>query len=301
MRTSGRAPESIAWESVASAEYVVRHHYRYTYTAPVTDLAQRLMMVPPGRHGDQRLQTHQLEVRGTQRTPVIAWTRDEFGNRVCRLRIDRVEHAVDFEAQYRVTRSAEPNAEPQHRSRWSRRQLFLLPTPLTAPDARLRAAARDIQCAANSPAIRADLAHDWAAAAIDYHVGATGVHTPAAMALHLGKGVCQDYAHILLCLLRLLDIPARYVSGHLLGHGAPHAWVEALVGEHQLAFDPTHHCRAGLGYITVAVGRDFADITPTSGTFSGAAIGRLSASKAADVVTLSIVGPSESAVPRSTV
>jgi len=101
---------------------------------------------------------------------------------------------------------------------------------------------------------------------------------------------------MMLSVLRLLGVPARYVSGHLLGEGAPHAWVEALVGDANelgvpavpevIAFDPTHHRRAGLNYITVAVGRDYADVAPTSGTFVGPAAGRLSASKQAEIVEI---------------
>lgn len=132
--------------------------------------------------------------------------------------------------------------------------------------------------------------HDWAASAIRYQAGVTGVHTPAAMALHLGSGVCQDYAHLMLCVLRLLDIPARYVSGHLLGQGASHAWVEALFEDATspgrldvVAYDPTHHRRVGLSYITVAVGRDFADVTPTSGVFSRPGAGTLHWSKQAEI------------------
>jgi transglutaminase-like putative cysteine protease len=98
---------------------------------------------------------------------------------------------------------------------------------------------------------------------------------------------------MMLTVLRLVGIPARYVSGHLLGEGAPHAWVEALVeGANErglpevIAYDPTHHRRAGLNYITVAVGRDYADVAPTSGTFVGPASGRLSASKQAEIVEI---------------
>jgi transglutaminase-like putative cysteine protease len=98
---------------------------------------------------------------------------------------------------------------------------------------------------------------------------------------------------MMLSVLRLLDVPARYVSGHLLGEGAPHAWVEALVeGASEpglpevIAYDPTHHRRAGLNYITVAVGRDYADVAPTSGTFVGPASGRLSSSKQAEIVSI---------------
>jgi transglutaminase-like putative cysteine protease len=141
----------------------------------------------------------------------------------------------------------------------------------------------------------AERAHTWASTAIDYHVGMTGVRTPAAMALHLGGGVCQDYAHILLAVLRLLGVPARYVSGHLLGEGVPHAWVEVLAraraadgsGAQQdrvIAYDPTNRRRARMQYVTVAVGRDFADVSPTSGTFTGSQPGTMTWGKQAAVV-----------------
>jgi len=111
------------------------------------------------------------------------------------------------------------------------------------------------------------------------------------MALHLGRGVCQDYAHILLAVLRLLNVPARYVSGHLVGEGAPHAWVEAFVerrdgGVEVIGFDPTHSRRTRLDYLAVAVGRDYADVSPTSGAYSGPAIGRLAATKRAEILEL---------------
>jgi transglutaminase-like putative cysteine protease len=210
-----------------------------------------------------------------------------------------VPEAVDFEVTYRVERRAHGRrggaggaagtggtaggaAPPFDRT------ALLRPTALTAPDARLRAVAAGIAAATNRPREMAARAHDWASTAIAYQTGVTGVQTPAAMALHLGKGVCQDYAHLLVCVLRLLRIPARYVSGHLLGEGVPHAWVEALLpapgapgGAEVVAYDPTHHRPAGMSYITVAVGRDFADVTPTSGSFTGPAPGALSFSKRA--------------------
>ena len=132
----------------------------------------------------------------------------------------------------------------------------------------------------------------WAARAITYQFGATGVQTPAAMALHLGRGVCQDYAHLAISMLRELGVPVRYVSGHLLGEGAPHAWIEALLPDPDapgslrvVAYDPTHQVSPGLNYITVAVGRDFADVSPTSGTFQGVT-GHFTALKNAWIVEL---------------
>jgi transglutaminase-like putative cysteine protease len=277
------------WPRVVRAVYRVRQHYRYTYTDAVTDLRQRLIMVPPDRHGDQALLTRRLEVRGTADTPTLTWETDGFGNRVAHVCADSIPHAVDFEAWYSVERHSPAAAAAP---RCALRQ-YLAPTSLTHPDAALRAAAVAIAARVDDPAERAETANAWAAAAIGYQFGITGVHTPAAMALHLGHGVCQDYAHILLAVLRLLQIPARYVSGHLLGEGAPHAWVEALLpdaaspqGVAVVAYDPTHARRANLQYVTVAVGRDFADVSPTSGHFSGSAAGRLSASKQADLVAV---------------
>lgn len=285
---------STDWPRVGRAVYRVRQHYRYTYTGPIADLKQRLVMVPRDRHADQRLLDHRFDVRGAGDAYTVHAEHDAIGNRVHRVLAERVEHAVDFEATYRVERTASEDAEDRDTSvDRGRLTEYLKPTALTAPDRCLMDAAGDLAAAASSPLERAKLAHDWAAGAIGYKFGVTGVQTPAAMALHLGSGVCQDYAHILLCLLRLLDVPARYVSGHLLGEGAPHAWVEALLvdrdspsGVSVVAYDPTHRRRTGLNYITVAVGRDFADVTPTSGFFSGPASGKLSASKSAEMVEL---------------
>jgi transglutaminase-like putative cysteine protease len=93
--------------------------------------------------------------------------------------------------------------------------------------------------------------------------------------------VCQDYAHLMLALCRLLGIHARYVSGHLVGEGGTHAWVEVLqpVSRHTveiLAWDPTHDRPTDLRYLTVAVGRDYRDVAPVSGTYCGRHAGWLS-------------------------
>jgi transglutaminase-like putative cysteine protease len=280
------------WARVTRATYRVRQHYRYTYTGPVWDLRQRLIMVPRDELGDQRLLGWSLDVRGTDGDHRIVWERDAFGNRVARVFAGHVPRAIDFEVSFRVERN---RREVSHESTpWPAGQgprAFLEDTPLTAPDARIEAAAREIAAETRDRRDRAEYAHDWAARAIRYQHGVTGHQTPAAMALHLGRGVCQDYAHILLAMLRLLGVPSRYVSGHLLGEGAPHAWVEALFADpadpqvvEPVAYDPTHQRRARMDYLTVAVGRDFADISPTSGTYSGPAGGKLSASKEAELL-----------------
>jgi transglutaminase-like putative cysteine protease len=213
----------------------------------------------------------------------LTWSADEFGNRICHVLAKRVERRLTFEARYRVQRgtgAAPTSMADAHR--------YLQSTRLTRSDWRLEAVAADIAARAATPLERAERAHTWAAGALLYQVGVTGVHTAATAALDVGRGVCQDFAHILLSVLRILRIPARYVSGHLLGEGVAHAWVEALVaddaGSHVIAYDPTHNRRVRPEYVTVAVGRDFADVTPTSGVYTGAATGILTASKAAALV-----------------
>lgn len=282
------------WTRVERAVYRVRQHYRYTYTGPVWDLRQRLVMIPRDVSRDQRTLNYELDVRGTEGDHLISWERDAFGNRVAKVVANRVPQAVDFEATFRVERIRQdgPQLEP---APWEGRgwETYLEHTALTAPDLRLERAARAIADESRDRRVRAELAHEWTSHAIRYQYGVTGYTTPAAMALHLGKGVCQDYAHILLAVLRLLGVPCRYVSGHLIGEGAPHAWVEALLRSEDpeqmevVAYDPTHARRTRMDYLTVAVGRDFGDVSPTSGTFSGPAAGRLSASKRAEIVELS--------------
>jgi transglutaminase-like putative cysteine protease len=274
----------------APALYRVRQHYRYVYSSPIYKVKQRLVMIPPDQHGDQTLVSYDLDVRGTTGQETVDWQTDLFGNRVCRVTADQVDHALDFEVWFTVRRGgAGPRTDGLKPDLM---RAYLDFTALTAGDERIKDAAWAIAGQASTALDKITLAHDWSARSITYQVGVTGTRTPAAMALHLGQGVCQDYAHIMLSLLRTLGIPARYVSGHLLGEGAPHAWVEALLADPDtgqvdvLAYDPTHHRPAEQGYITVATGRDFADVTATSGVFSGAATGKLHWSKQADVLDL---------------
>lgn len=289
------------WSRVTRATYRVRQHYRYEYTGAVWDLHQRLLMIPPDRHGTQRLLHYDLAIRGTEGDHRTTWERDAFGNRVARIVANRVPVAIDFEATYRLER-IRPETGATERAPWSDaagRLELIRPTALTAPDRRLIDEADQIARQTADARERAEQAHEWTAGAIEYQFGITGYTTPAAMALHLGKGVCQDYAHILLALLRMLNVPCRYVSGQMLGEGAPHAWVEALIDAADgtvevIAYDPTHRRRARMDYLTVAVGRDYADVSPTSGTYSGPAAGRISSTKRAEAIEIEVApGPAE--------
>ncbi|MDD6812326.1 MAG: transglutaminase family protein [Lachnospiraceae bacterium] len=102
-----------------------------------------------------------------------------------------------------------------------------------------------------------------------YEKNITDIHTSAEEAWELGKGVCQDYAHIMLVLCRLAGIPARYVAGMMLGEGYSHAWVEILAGDRWYAFDPTNDKEVDASYIKIGTGRDAYDCMINRGVMIG--------------------------------
>jgi transglutaminase-like putative cysteine protease len=116
-----------------------------------------------------------------------------------------------------------------------------------------------------------------------YDSDATEISTPLSEVLKHRRGVCQDFAHVLVSCIRQQGLPAAYVSGYLLtkpppgkerlrGADATHAWVSAYIpGTGWIDYDPTNACFAGNGHIVVARGRDFSDVSPVKGLFSGGA------------------------------
>jgi len=129
-----------------------------------------------------------------------------------------------------------------------------------------------------TPAQAVDAAMAWVGRRLRYEPGATDVATTAADALAGGVGVCQDYAHVALSVLRSLGIPARYVSGYIhpsadavvgdIVAGQSHAWIEAWLGAWH-GLDPTHGGGIGERHVVVARGRDYADVLPLKGVYHG--------------------------------
>lgn len=105
-----------------------------------------------------------------------------------------------------------------------------------------------------------------------YEPNSTSVHTHMRDVLRERRGVCQDFAHVMIGLCRTLKIPALYVSGYLATEAASatHAWVEVLIpGIGWRALDPTHDRQADETYVKIAVGRDYADVPPLTGNYKG--------------------------------
>jgi transglutaminase-like putative cysteine protease len=190
---------------------------------------------------------------------------DRFGNLTIDVRVPRVDDAVEFVLDVEADTDV---------SRWPYEPVvdrgYLRPTRLTGaegPVAELAPAGRDPDVASLCERVHRSLDYEW---------GITGVGTTASEARAGGRGVCQDYAHIMLAACRAAGMAARYVSGHLAGEGGSHAWVEVLhphpyhrnrwVAE---GWDPTHNRPTDSDYLVVAVGRDYADVAPLSGTYDG--------------------------------
>lgn len=123
----------------------------------------------------------------------------------------------------------------------------------------------------------------------EYAPGSTQVESPVSQVFEQKRGVCQDFAHLMLALCRAVAIPARYISGYFhlpettsgtaADNTVSHAWVECfLPAIGWVGYDPTHNRRVGASYIKVAIGRDYADVRPLAGTFRGEAIAQMEVS-----------------------
>jgi transglutaminase-like putative cysteine protease len=285
--------DEIDWQNIRQATVLIHQTFRYDYPGRITDLRQRLMVVPPDFHGNQRLTTHKLRVSGYNLDNERHY--DSFGNVVLDLTLQEVDSHVEF-MTWAVVEIVIPADGGENPDDVGSDRRFGEPSRLTRPDDALRQVAAELSAAGaeglDLAALVSSRVHDH----FVYEWGITSVETTAAEAWAAGRGVCQDYAHCMVALCRLCGLPARYVSGHLLGDGGTHAWVEVLIQEpdgsvRAVPFDPTHDRRAGPRYVTVAVGRDYGDVPPTSGTFEGHFPGELTTHKRAAVVRVEYLQP----------
>lgn len=274
---------NVDWPRVQRTAYLIHQHLHYAYPGPIADLHQRLMLIPPDSHGDQRYIVHRLEVSAS--TVETGNKYDEFGNHVLNLFVPSVAKSIEFEAWIIVERAVQTSSYMLPAEVLTDRR-YLEPSPLTQPNDAMRVQAQSFLAEGLQGADLARRINTWAHQQLTYAHDVTTIHTTAIQALIVKKGVCQDYAHIMLTLCRLCGLPARYVSGHLLGEGGTHAWVEVLLPSSEneglavvLPLDPTHDSETSLSYLTIAVGRDYYDVAPTSGSFRAPYRGELSASK----------------------
>ncbi len=269
------AHRDLEWAQVKRTRFFAYQRFQYVYPSLVLDLAQRLMVKPPVLHGDQRLLDFKL---GIEPIPLTRRAHsDRFGNEVIKLEIGRINDWTAFEVMFSTMRDSSLG---HALVRLEEARLLTQFTRLTKADKRLKEISEQLKSASATPLELAHRISDYVSGAMQYRSNLTSVSTTASEALEIGAGLCQDYAHIALALSRSAGLPARYVSGHMLGEGGSHAWLEIIVPDESgalraVGFDPTNARQPNLGYVTVAVGRDYSDVPPTSGRFTGERAGRL--------------------------
>lgn len=247
----------------------IRHETVYRYTAPLSYTIQQLRLSPRA-DAHQRNQSWQISTPGYRHEFV-----DAYGNVCHMLTITGLHDEV------RIVAAGTVEVTPLDRGRLVESGslsplVFTVPTRLAAVDAAiddfahryLQSGARSSELLALAEAIRGSVA---------YQSGATAVTTTAADALSLGRGVCQDHAHLFLACCHAHDIPARYVSGYIdpggTAHAESHAWVDVWVEEVDfsgwVSIDVTHAKFASDSHCRLAVGRDYESAAPIRGVRTG--------------------------------
>jgi transglutaminase-like putative cysteine protease len=264
----------------------IRHRTGYRYTGPVRASYNEARLTPPSVDGQRTLQAA-LSI-----TPAVRPLRyvDYWGTTVYAFEI-HVPHTELVVLATSLVETAGPRPMPAGAG-WSeladppvldRFAELLAESTYVPAEPELTEIGRSLR-AESTPVAAGLRAAAWTHETLQYERGATDVHTSSAEARIAGKGVCQDFAHVTLALLRAIGLPARYVSGYLhptvsaeVGEttaGQSHAWVEFWAGD-WIAVDPTSLAEVGSRHVVVARGRDYADVRPLSGIYSGPAAERL--------------------------
>jgi transglutaminase-like putative cysteine protease len=275
--------------------FAIRYLTRYDYDSDVVDNLNALRVKP---HGNGRQRCDEFGVRLTPEVRLHRHT-DYFGTEVVEFEVSQPHRQLTIDVRARV--STRPAPEPPSASWAALRDPayreaggeFLLQTD-DAPehpalDELLRATG-----AASSPLAAVMLTSELIPDRFEYRQGATYVDSGIADLLEAGAGVCQDFVHLALCLLRHHGIAARYVSGYLFAAGSgdgresvevdTHAWLEALLpvpdgGEPVwVGADPTNRLLAGENHVKIGHGRQYTDVPPIKGVYRGAASAQLHAS-----------------------
>ena len=275
----------------------ITHETHYAYQ-PAVETAQHVAHLRPPSSAHQQLLSHTLKIDPTPSQ--MSESLDVYGNLCSFFSLQDVHEQLSVVARSLVQTSAPAWAQSamtweQVRERFRYRAgarfnaasefVFASPyvprhndfvayaRPSFGPGVSLLAAAQDLM-----ERIYSDFT---------YSSESTEVNTPAVEALALRKGVCQDFAHIMVACFRAMGLPARYVSGYLLTHPAPgqprligsdasHAWASVYVPDQAgdlgwCDFDPTNNRAPGEDYVTLAIGRDYSDVSPMRGVIHGGA------------------------------
>lgn len=274
-------------------QFLIEHTTEYIYSAPATEAFSELRLRPRDNL-KQRVTRHATSV---QPAVVVDTYTDYFGNiveaiaipfRHSELRVTSICQVRTFGLNDALSGLDLTISESQASNHEKRRELhdFLRPSAFIPFDRQVRAMAQEFLPPSASFSEALDRLNRHIYSAYRYEPGSTDVTTTVPQFLKNGRGVCQDFTHLMIALCRCAGVPARYVSGYiesdpppggargdnvLVGSAASHAWLEVYAPNGMwIGFDPTNNMRESERHVQIGVGRDYADVPPLKGIFKGA-------------------------------
>jgi transglutaminase-like putative cysteine protease len=284
--------------------YRIHHETVYEYSLPVT-LSRHVAHLEPRATPWQTVRSHLLQI--APQAAALAHGLDGFGNPIARIAINAAHQRLVVAAETQVSVRPRPWVAADPASHWDwqrtvvglryRGSLPLGPTRFRFESPHIRVKQELGEFIAPLVSEGADVATVCLALTryifgeFDYAPASTGIGTSVLEVLHTRRGVCQDFAHLMIAVLRSNGLAARYVSGYLLTEVAPgakrlvgvdasHAWVAVYCPRSEsegdwIEFDPTNGCLADERYVTLGWGRDFSDVSPLRGVILGGGEHRL--------------------------
>ncbi|MES2648344.1 MAG: transglutaminase family protein [Bacteroidota bacterium] len=265
--------------------FKIHHITNYNYDRPVKENINQVKIYPV-ENEKQQVKDFELTVSGD---PVVHQFEDFFGNKVGDFNVHQPHTELSIDCRMTVATDDKillheqlPQTDLKTLYAETEKQIFLF--RLSDPErinskAKIDAILAELQYKQLPVSEIARACCNYVFSEFQYQKGITNIETTVDEILEHRQGVCQDFAHVLLQLLRTAGIPARYVSGYicpnksgLRGEGATHAWIEYyLPGYGWVGLDPTNNILVNNHHIKLATGRDFGDCTPVKGMFKGIA------------------------------
>jgi len=265
------------------SRFRIQHTTRYIYEEAVRDSANQIMLYPIV-DDHQEVLRQVLTITGN---PAVNVYEDYYGNKVGTFTYAQPHSEMVIHSQLNVVTTPRnlPKDDVPSEQQWSelktlRHKLEFIDFVTIEKFAAISEVEKIVEterCLNCTPFESAKHFTKYVFDNFIYQKGITTVETTLDEIWKLKSGVCQDFAHMLLAMMRLLNIPARYVSGYICpnkngmrGEGATHAWVEAYLPYYGwLGLDPTNNCLANESHVRLAVGKGFSDCSPVKGTYRG--------------------------------
>jgi transglutaminase-like putative cysteine protease len=267
--------------------FKIQHITKYVYDRPVRESANQIKIYPFA-HPQQDVQSQRVVITGEPSVNLFA---DYWGNTVGLFMVNEAHQELIIDSQLTVNVQSGQNWNPIASSKFTDWEILrgacandMKMLDLSKPEALHTKSAivdmvNELRHSRDTPAMFIQRCSEYIFEKFEYKKGITTVDTTVDEILEFKSGVCQDFAHVLLEMLRSIAIPSRYVSGYICpnqdgarGAGATHAWVEVyLPAIGWVGIDPTNNIWVTDQHVVLAVGRHFNDCSPVKGTFKGPA------------------------------